>query len=83
MAEERRFPLLQEYRGHQLSSIPWALAEKAYQCYAARYGTRQSLERLAERGGFGPSELDDLYPAWREELAALQQEANARAARID
>lgn len=39
------------------SSIPWWLAEIAYEHYAARFGTQQSLERLAERGGFGRDEL--------------------------
>ena len=39
------------------STIPWWLAEEAYAYYASRYGTSQSLERLAERGGFGREEL--------------------------
>ena len=41
----------------QPSQIPWWLAEEAYRYYSARYGTQQSLERLAERGGFGREEL--------------------------
>jgi hypothetical protein len=39
------------------STIPWWLAEIAYEYYSRRYGTQQSLERLAERGGFGRKEL--------------------------
>lgn len=39
------------------STIPWWLAEEAYTHYSKRYGTSQSLERLAERGGFGREEL--------------------------
>lgn len=39
------------------SKIPWWLAEIAYEYYSKRYGTQQSLERLAERGGFGREEL--------------------------
>jgi len=39
------------------SCIPWWLAEIAYEYYSERFGTTQSLERLAERGGFGRSEL--------------------------
>ena len=39
------------------SAIPWWLAEEAYQRYAYLFGDGQSLERLAERGGFGRSEL--------------------------
>lgn len=45
--------------------IPWAVAEMAYQSYAAKFGTSQSLERLAERGGFSWSEMDLLLPSWR------------------
>jgi hypothetical protein len=37
--------------------IPWWLAEEAYAEYSKRYGNSQSLERLAERGGFGRDEL--------------------------
>jgi len=33
------------------------LAEIAYEYYSSRYGKEQSLERLAERGGFGRFEL--------------------------
>ena len=39
------------------SSIPWWLAEKAYAVYSGKFGNGQSLERLAERGGFGREEL--------------------------
>lgn len=42
------------------STIPWWLAEIAYECYSGSYGTSQSLERLAERGGFGRDELVNL-----------------------
>jgi len=41
----------------QPSKIPWWLAEEAYKYYSAIYGKQQSLERLAERGGFGRGEL--------------------------
>lgn len=37
--------------------VPWAVAEAAYAVYSRRYGTSQSLARLAERGGFSWSEL--------------------------
>ena len=42
------------------SSIPGWLAERAYAKYVKRYGSRQSMKRLAERGGFGRDELIDL-----------------------
>jgi hypothetical protein len=51
--------------------IPWSVAEKAYCQYARHYGTGQSLERLAERGGFGLGEMDELYPKWREEVSEI------------
>lgn len=38
-------------------NIPWWLAKEAYQYYSKLYGDTQSLERLAERGGFGREEL--------------------------
>jgi hypothetical protein len=40
--------------------IPWSLAQLAYEKYSEHYGTGQSLERLAERGGFGWAELASL-----------------------
>lgn len=46
--------------------IPWPVAQRAYLEYARRFGTDQSLVRLAERGGFSVGELDDLLPGWRE-----------------
>ena len=68
MAEQRTFPIQGE--DHDASgkavrpigampatSIPWWLAEIAYSEYSRRFGTGQSLERLAERGGFGRWEL--------------------------
>lgn len=69
--------------------IPWSVAEKAYSVYASRYGKSQSLERLAERGGFGPGEMDDFYPNWREEcseltaLCAVRDAAVQLAARVE
>ena len=46
--------------------VPRAVAERAYEVYAARYGRSQSLDRLCERGGFGTGELDMFAPGWRE-----------------
>lgn len=37
--------------------IPWWLAEEVYKIYAKKFGTGQSLERLAERGGFTREEM--------------------------
>jgi len=63
MDDTRPFPIQQQLRSshfephHPACTIPWWLAEIAYTEYSRRYGTSQSLERLAERGGFGREEL--------------------------
>ena len=49
--EEAQFPM------QDGPSIPWSLAERIYSVYSDLFGTRQSLRRLAERGGFGWSEI--------------------------
>ena len=64
---EELFPIQAE-RGaepHPMK-VPWHIAELAYSVYAAKYGQEQSLERMAERGGFAPSEMDMFLPDWRE-----------------
>ncbi len=71
MSDERRCPIFRRDRDpSDPTSIPWALAERAYEAYSKKYGTSQSLERIAVRGGFYLSELDELVPGWREELSA-------------
>lgn len=74
VTDERLFPL-QTSRAAPLGPrhIPWSVAEKAYGAYRLKYGSRQSLERLAQRGGFGWCEMDDLYPAWRDETSEIMQ----------
>lgn len=69
----KRFPLMPGVSGdHGPSSCAWEIAEKAYANYVKRFGSQQSLERIAQRGGFSWLEMDDQYPAWREEEAKLQ-----------
>jgi hypothetical protein len=64
--------------------IPWSVAEFAYMAYAKRYGTSQSLERLAQRGGFHVDEMDDLYPAWRDAVLGIsEQRRRAETAEAD
>lgn len=72
-ASEKRFPLL----GNQVNigSIPWWVAEQAYMIYANKYGDQQSLERLAERGGFGIEEMDEFYPEWRTKCSIIDSQA--------
>lgn len=57
-SDTRPFPIQEEsYNRGPACTIPWWLAEEAYRFYAQQFGTGQSLERLAERGGFGRNEL--------------------------
>lgn len=80
----KRFPVLGTG-----GSIPWAIAEEAYLDYSKRYGTDQSLERLAQRGGFAPDELDQHRPGWRpttlliDTLTAERDHARARVAELE
>jgi len=78
------FPLQGEYRLDNNASrervpaclipwSPWSAAEIAYAEYALRYGLQQTLERLAERGGFGRDEFIDLLAQ-----AAEREASNAR-----
>lgn len=62
MPTEKMFPIQADHGRHKRSagSVPWSVAEVAYQTYSKLYGSNQSLERLAERGGFGWSELVNL-----------------------
>lgn len=65
-----RFPVLHDPRNgpDEHTWIPWSVAEQAYVGYMKRYGSRQTLERIAERGGFGVRELDLLVPGWRTKI---------------
>jgi hypothetical protein len=56
---ERRFPI----QGGL--TVSWEAAEHAYMTYYKFYGKQQSLERLAERGGFGLHEFALLYMGLR------------------
>lgn len=71
-SEPRRFPMnlsAPERRLGEPKSVSWSTAEKAYIGYVARYGDDQSLERLAERGGFGVAEMNEFVPDWRDDAA--------------
>jgi hypothetical protein len=58
---ERRAPVQSDhtFRGRVAGTITWDEHEEAWNDYAKRYGTEQSAERVAERGGFGYDELID------------------------
>ena len=64
MSKDRMFPVQKSrrYGKPHPTSIPWSVAELAY----SQYHHDQSLERLAERGGFGPGEMDMYCPDWIE-----------------
>lgn len=92
----KRFPIQWEYdrdnkaeTGCRMAyfpagSVPWEVAEKAYAKYSALYGTSQSLERLAERAGFGHWEMDDLHgPGWRETFIPSERQRRDEYGRID
>ena len=51
-------------------TISMVAAERAFASYAKRYGTAQSLQTLAERGGFGLHEFVWLYRGAREDEVA-------------
>jgi hypothetical protein len=51
--DERPCPI-QDRNGGEVRAIPWGLAEMLYPAYGSH---EQTLERLAERGGFGRYEL--------------------------
>jgi hypothetical protein len=61
----KTFPIMQESRRGERGAmmqippieIPWEAARMAYAAYTKRYGHDQSLERLAQRGGFGRDEF--------------------------
>ncbi len=63
---ERKAPV----QGYQ-AGIPWSLHLEAYDDYAKKYGTSQTAERLAERGGFGARELDEHIPGWRDKVSTI------------
>jgi len=61
MTEEKRFPIQGDYRrelNEVYGSVPWSVAQVAYDEYHRRY-PGQSMERLAERGGFGYWEMTE------------------------
>ena len=73
MNNRKQFPLLDFFApGFQRKQIPWEQAEEAYEEYAAQHGKDQSLERLAERGGFSAEEIIELLYA---RILRLQKQA--------
>ncbi len=56
----RTFPIQQEMQDRKrLPSldIPWEVAEVAWKTYETLFGNSQTMERMAERGGFGREEF--------------------------
>lgn len=46
--------------GQAAGTISWDEHLEIYEAYARRYGREQTAERIAERGGFGWSEIHHL-----------------------
>lgn len=61
MDDTRPFPIQADHwKSAPKSYVPWWLAQIAYEGYTKRFpgsAADQSLEKLAERGGFGRAEL--------------------------
>ena len=53
--------------------IPWEFAEIAFRAYEKKYGSGQSLETIAVRGGFGVEEMDEFCPEWREHIEFIRR----------
>lgn len=70
MARERRFPLL-----GTRATIPWPLAERAFEEFRLAHGLVWTLEMVAGAGGFMPEEMDAALPCWRRELETLEPRA--------
>ena len=72
----RRFPIQGSWTSRRRpgwkpsGTVPWSVAEIAYAAYAARYGRGQSIETMAERGGFGHEEMDLYAPGWSDSFEA-------------
>ena len=60
-------------------TIPWSVAEQAYLGYVAKYGDSQTLQRIAERGGFWIEEMDELHPEWREHIRLREENKRLKA----
>lgn len=63
----KKFPIQPDY-DEKFREVDWEIAEKAYKAYKAQYGSSQSLEIIAERGGFGAEELVTLLYEYIKQL---------------
>lgn len=63
--DERMFPM------QNGPAIPWSVAEKIYKLYNAMH-SGQSLERLAERGGFGWAEVEIIGERFKKQYGYTQ-----------
>ena len=68
---ERVFPMLDG------PPIPWATAETIYAAYSVLHGS-QSLECIAERGGFGWSEVPIFFQDLKRKNPALHKKLTGR-----
>lgn len=65
--------------GHVAGSVPWWLGLAAWERYAEKNGRDQSVERIAERGGFSQCEMDLFLNTGRNWREHFVQTTTARA----
>lgn len=74
----RYFPIQDESsqreprKQHEPTSIPWWLAKIAHAEYVRQYGGQQTIEHMAERMGFGRTELLTLLRKARLDSAGMR-----------
>lgn len=71
----RTFPIIADRGVPFPRYVFWALAEEAFVEYRRCFGNNQSLERLAERGGFGAIEFAILLAGKGRPLSNYRDEA--------
>lgn len=59
--------------------LPWELAEVVYQAYSHQFGNSQSIDRIAERGGFGWAEVAEIFNRLRREDRATYARLTGKA----
>lgn len=86
MSDERTAPFQRVHGGITGERIPWSLHLEAYAGYAKEYpgsARDQSAERMAERGGFGVTELDRYVPGWEKRVTVDWTRLLCRALRCE
>ena len=72
---EEREACVKEFPMQDGPNIPWWLAEIVYKAYSRLFGNSQSLERLAERGGFGWAEVKVIFDEYKKRFGSEEAQA--------